>query len=329
MQSGGMPMDAADVTSKVNDLGQQQAEVYDQLVDAQAENNALVEQANNETGPASKQSAEQYSEAYGDQQRVESDEATAEARTRNAEDAVRSAKENVEDFANQNQQSWKQLDPQRQQVRTAYDLANFYQWNYDRELRNKWSQFCLEAILESQNAGGAALVAFHAACMKMSAAHLGVSSNVSAQIYLNQYMRISELPDNRAIEQRASADAQAANLAAEERQIIDRAGDKYYENKLAEKRERLSEEKAKYDSEVAKLANAKAAAESLKAERDRLDEGHRALADKARAQERVVSELENNLRNLKVEEQRLVDEYNRAISEEERQRRAEAEARQS
>jgi|GEM_PF-5680956 len=316
-------MDAADVTAKVNDLGDQQADVYDELNQAQDQQDALNTQANNQTGPDAKHSAEEYSQAYGDQQVAEGDEARGEARTRSADDAVTQAEEGVEDFQHNIEQSWKQLDPQRQQVRTAYDLANFYQWNYDRELYNKWSQACLEGILESRNAGGAAIVAFHAACMKMSAAQLGLHTNVSTQIYLDKYLRIPDVPDNRAIEQRASADAQASNLAAEERQIAERAQDKYYEQKLADKKAKLAEETAEYKKAVAELERTKAQADALKVRRDKLDVRHRAVADKIREQERVVAELQNDLRELKVEESRFVEDYNREVAEENRRQRAE------
>ena len=323
MFSGGDTISAADMNSQAASIDGQIQDEYGQYNEGAEQLNALTSDIENKDKVAGEQAAEEYVEADREQQRAESDESTAESRTRYADDAVKSAKEGLDEFNHNNETAWKQLDPQRQQVKTAYDLANFYQWNYDRELYNAWSQACLEGILESQNAGGAALVSFHAACMKMSAAQLGLSTNVSCQIYLDRYLRIPDMPENRAIEQRASADAQAANLAAEEKQVIDRSKDNYYQQKLAEKKERYEEEKAKYDVAVQKLATAKAEAEGLKAQRDSLNAEYRAANDTYREQQQNVTKQKQAIDKLEADKSRLLNEYERNYREEQKALREE------
>jgi len=323
MFSGGDTINPADVNSQVQSYDNQIQGAVEEYNEAAEQQNALDSDIENTNSVATQQAGEEYNEAYREEQKVEGDEKTAETRIRYADDAVKAAEDGLEEFNHNNEVAWKQLDPQRQQVRTAYDLANFYQWNYDSELYDTWAQACLEGILESQNAGGAALVSFHAACMKMSAAQLGLSTNVSCQIYLDRYLRIPDMPENRAIEQRASADAQAANLAAEEKQVLDRARGTYYKEKLEEKKARYEEEKAKYDTAVAQLASAKAETEGAKAERDRLNAEYRAANDNLRKQKLAVAKQKQAIDRLEADKNRLINEYERQYREDMKAQREE------
>ncbi|MFH0799545.1 MAG: hypothetical protein V2A66_05115 [Pseudomonadota bacterium] len=220
--------------------------------------------------------SEALAEGRGARSEKESDERQLEMKVggvQGLQDSVRTARETAEQVAHANAEKWRELEPERRNVSSSFDMARFYQWRFNIDFFGAWSKGILERILENQNFGGALILFFHALGMKMTDASLSTRTSASAVLNPNQYFKVADVGRNTAPEQLARAQSEAKGLADKEDAIRNREKDPYYDSDLDKKKNRL----AKMETELAK-AKADAAA-ATQHEKDMLKKRNEARAE--------------------------------------------------
>ncbi|MFH1829804.1 MAG: hypothetical protein ABH871_03385 [Pseudomonadota bacterium] len=307
MWSGGQTLSPADAKAKVEDLRKQQDELRPELQELDREQGELVSQRDNVTQPAHENASGDYNDAARESSRKEGDKNVLEGQTRTAEQEERNAREAVDQFGHDISQSWKRLDPSRAAAENAWQMARFFEKHYRREYFDDVIQAQLEAICENRNAGGKALVAFHAACVNMAAAMLGLSKNLSSQLEHASYITIKGPKENRAPEQYANAQQQSDNLKASEDEIRERAQDPHYAQKLSEVQARRAGLEQKHSAAKAQHAAAERREDAAKKARDKAAEEYRQAAQVVRDKAEEVGKVQNELQDLRRQEERTIN----------------------
>lgn len=289
MRPGGQTSNAdlqqkiTDLRSKYDGLSSQQ----DELARAQEEQNAQYQDASSVVSEAKTAEGQALQENN-----------YWENKARGLEQTAQQAGEQLDQFDLQTQNSQNQMGPVLQRVASAYDLANFYARRYLIDFYGVRDLGWLQKILENQNFGGAALVCFHAACMKMNAAALGIHTSVQVTLQLPQYFQVRDVQPNKAPDQFALANSENNNAAAQQAEINKRVATQrqHYVDQAAKRRNELAEAKARDQATAAELASARSSVSSstdaMKDARTEVNEAADATRQKAGEVREVASEMQ-------------------------------------
>lgn len=191
--------------------------------------------------------AEAYNEAQRERVTAGQEVNEFDQRVRAANDGVRQATETEDSFVQNLSAERDKLVPERTSISGLFDVARFSDYMNIRDRRNAWELFGIQGECEDRNFPGAAILAFFKACLKMSAAMIGVSSPGPVTLDTPSYRRVADIPRNQAPEQFARAEAEARGLKARE-EALHKKGEnegKYYKDLVAKKKDQFEEERSR------------------------------------------------------------------------------------